>query len=195
MTEERIKNLLQEADGGASLSESDAGAITAWVYRRAGRRRLVRVAVPVAAVALVLIGIGLQQLVVRQEAARAKQTAAIEMQVKQLTAQVDSALDLVAEVLENQRRQQRLEALEAKLAAIPDPLEEIQRQADKTAFVMVYQAEKMDKQLNLRDSAVRTYKQVIRLFPETQSAKVARERLAEMKDKNGNGTHLKGDLI
>jgi outer membrane protein assembly factor BamD (BamD/ComL family) len=83
-------------------------------------------------------------------------------------------------VLEDERRQSRLEELEAQLASIPDPLEEIRKQVDKTAFILVYQADRLYRELNETESAVETYNRVIRLFPRNQWAAVARERLSEI---------------
>ena len=74
------------------------------------------------------------------------------------------------EVLEKDRQDRRLAALEAELASIPDPVQEIDRQVDKTAFILVYQADKLYKELNQTDSAVQAYKEVIQLFPTNQWA-------------------------
>ena len=76
---------------------------------------------------------------------------------------------------------------------MPDPLEEVQQQVDKTAFILVYQADRLYRELNQTESAVETYKRVIQLFPENQWAKVARERLAQIKENQSGKTDLKGD--
>ena len=94
------------------------------------------------------------------------------------------------EVVERQRRRSRLEELEAKLARIPDPLEQMQRQADKTAFTLVYQANRMYGELNQKDSAIRTYKRVIELFPQSKWADVARRRLLEIQNSSANKNGL-----
>jgi outer membrane protein assembly factor BamD (BamD/ComL family) len=86
-------------------------------------------------------------------------------------------------VLDEERRQSRLNELEAQLASIPDPLEEVQKQVDKTAFILVYQADRLYRELNQTDSAVENYNRVIKLFPENQWAKVARQRLSEIENR------------
>jgi outer membrane protein assembly factor BamD (BamD/ComL family) len=90
-------------------------------------------------------------------------------------------LKLVQNVLAQEREQRRLDALEAELASIRDPMEEIKRQADKAAFTLVYQADRFYRELNQTDSAVESYEQVIRLFPESRWADEARKRLAEIR--------------
>jgi len=116
--------------------------------------------------------------------------AMLQAEVQQLRAQTDSTLKLVREVIKRQRRRSRLQELEAKLARIPDPLEEMQRQADKTAFVLVYQANRMYNELDQKDSAIETYNRVIDLFPKSKWADVARRRLAEIQNSSVNKNGL-----
>jgi len=120
--------------------------------------------------------------------------AALESQVRQLNAQAEVAMNLIQEVLEEERRQSRLDELEAQLANIPDPLEEMQKQVDKTAYILVYQADRLYRELNQTDSAVENYRRVIELFPENRWAKVARKRLSEIKSEKSNKTDSKGDM-
>ncbi len=107
----------------------------------------------------------------------------LETQIKQLQARTDAALSLIQEVLEDEQRQHRLDELKAQLASIPDPLEEIRNQVDKTAFFLVYQADRLYKELNQTESAVENYNRVIELFPENRWAKVARQRLSEIENR------------
>ena len=181
MTEDKIRDLLQEADrmaGRPAQTRVDVSAIR----RRASRRRLASLAGPVAAAAMLVVGLGIWSLGIKTPGPTAEQRriASLESQVKQLRASTDAALALIHEVLEGERRQSRLDELEAELASIPDPLEEIGRQVDKTAFYLVYQADRLYRDLNETKSAVETYKRVIKLFPKNQWATVARERLTEI---------------
>ena len=48
---------------------------------------------------------------------------------------------------------------------------------DKTAFLLIYQADRLYKELNQTESAVAAYKEIIQLFPTNRWADVARERL------------------
>lgn len=106
--------------------------------------------------------------------------AALEEQVRQLQERTDATLRLVENVLAQDRRQRRLDDAEAELASAPDPMEQVQRQVDKAAFVLIYQADRLYRELNRTESAVAAYKEIIQLFPTNRWAEVARERLAEI---------------
>lgn len=195
MSEDRIRELLQNADRAAGPPEF--GRISAANLRqRSRRRRLVWLGTPTAAAAVLLFGFSVWRLCSepgRSVPQQPDRIASLEERVGQLQAQTDAALKLVHEVLAQERQQQRLAALEAELASIPDPTEEIERQVDKTAFVLVYEADKLYRELNQTESAVEAYEQVIRLFPQNQWANVARERLAEIKKLRINKSKTEGD--
>jgi len=182
MTEDKIKNLLQEADRMAGLPGRVSANLSAVVRRRAHRRRFVSLAAPLAAAAVVLIAAGIWNLAIRttETAPESKRIALLETQLEQLQARTDAALELIQEVLAEERRQSRLDELQAQLAAIADPLEEAQKHLDKTAFILVYQADRLYRELNRMDSAVEAYNRVIELFPKNRWAQVARQRLSEI---------------
>ena len=181
MTEGKIKNLLQEADRQAGLPAQAHVTLSA-VRRRANRRRLISLAGPPAAAAVILIAAGLWNAANKttETTQENQQIASLESQIKQLQARTDAALDLIQEVLAEERRQRRLDELQAQLAAIADPLEEAQKHLDKTAFILVYAADRMYRELNQTDSAVEAYNRVIELFPRNRWATVARQRLSEI---------------
>lgn len=195
MTEERIRELLQNADRAAGLPSF--GRVTAdRIQRRIRRRRLVWITAPAAAAAVVLLALGLWSINTRGDKpspARVQRIASLEEQVRQLKAQTDATLRLVQEVLAKERQNQRLAALEAELARIPDPLVELDRQTDKTAFILFRQAELLYHELNQTESAVQAYQQVIQRFPQNQWAGLARERLAEIKKQRINKSNTQGD--
>jgi len=195
MTEEKIKNLLQKADEIAGWPEPILVNISA-VRRRAYQRRLIRLAVPLTVAALLLFAFGIWSFATKtgETAQEQEKIASLQAQIQQLQAGTNATLKLVQEVLENERRQRKLDELYAELASIPDPLEEIQKEVDKTAFILVYQADRMYSELNLKDSAIQTYKRVIELFPKNQWAEVARQRLSEIQ-KNYQKKDSKGDLL
>ena len=195
MSDQRIEKLLQQADRTAGRPARVRVDI-ADIRRRANRRRLVNVAGPVAAAAVLMIALGIWSITLRTTPTTPEQDkiASLENQVKQLQARSDAAMSLIREVLEQERRQQRLDKLEAELASIPNPLEEMQKQVDKTASMLVYQADRLYQELNQTDSAVEAYNRVIRLFPENQWARIARERLTKIENKRSNKTDSKGDL-
>ncbi len=182
MIEDKIKNLLQEADRMAGLPSPVSAKLCAAVRRRAHRRRFVNLAAPLAAAAVVLIAAGIWSLVIRttETTPERDRIALLETQLRQLQVRTDAAVNLIQEVLVEEQKQHSLDELEAQLASIPDPLEEIQKQVDKTAFILVYHADRLYRELNRTDSAVETYNRVIELFPKNRWAQVARQRLSEI---------------
>ena len=188
MTEDKIKNLLQKADQMAARPTPVSANLAAAVRRRADHRRITNIAVPIAAAAMLLIACGVWHLSTKtDQTTRDKdKIASLETQIQQLQARTDATLKLIQEVLDRQRQQRRLNQLEAKLASIPDPLEEIREQVDTAAFYIVYQADRKFNELNLKDSAIADYRRVIELFPQTQSAEVARKRLENIGNNSVN---------
>ena len=184
MTEDEIKKLLQNADktaGGIAPVIVNLPAIR----RRAGRKNIIMLVAPLASAAVLMVALCILAPVFRttEPTEEQKKITLLETRIKQLQARTDAALGLIQEVLEEERRQSRLDELNARLASIPDPLEEVQNQVDKTAFILVYQADRLYRELNQTNSAVENYKRVIELFPENQWAKVARQRLSEIENK------------
>jgi Tfp pilus assembly protein PilN len=133
MTEDKIKNLLYEADQTAGGPEPVSVDLSA-VRRRANRRQTVNLAARIAAAAVVVIALGIWGYTAKK-AWDQQRIVALEMQIKQLKAQTDATLNFIREVLDEERKQRRLNELQAQLASIPDPLEEIRKQVDKTAHL------------------------------------------------------------
>jgi len=193
MTEDKLKNLLQKADRIAGPPEQVSVRLSE-IRNRANRRWILFTKAPAAAAAIILIAIGILMISNKtQQPDQQEKIASLESQIKQLQASTDAAINLINEVLEAEQRQNRLNKLEVQLASMPDPLEEVQKQVDKTAFILVYQADRLYRELNQTESAVETYKRVIQLFPENQWAQVARERLVQIKENQSRTIDLKGD--
>jgi TolA-binding protein len=195
VNEGQIEKLLRSADRAAG--EPRFRPVTAaQVRRRLQRRWVVRLAVPAAAAAVVAVMVavgvlGTQAGRPQPQPQPQQRIASLEAQVKQLQAQTDATLRLVREVLEKDRQERHLASLQAELARIPDPAQEIERQVDKTAFILVYQADRLYQELNQTESAVRAYKEVIQLFPTNQWADVARERLSQIEHRRINQSERK----
>jgi tetratricopeptide (TPR) repeat protein len=189
-----METLLQRAD---SVADGPVfGHITAvGIRRRIHRRRIIRTAVPLTAAAVVVVAIALGALSGKPHGPEPEpqRIASLEEQVRQLQVQTDATLKLVQEVLESDRRQRRLAALETELASIPDPMRQIEQQVDKTAFLLVYQADRLYQELNQTESAVAAYKEVIQLFPDNRWAQVARERLSQIEQRQINKSDDKGE--
>ena len=176
--------MLQEADRMAGRP-GGMGVNPARIRRRANRKLLVRLTGPIASAAVLLIaaGIWLPANNNSRQTDEQEKIMALEAQVRQLQASTDAAVALIHEVLEDERRQSRIDKLETEYASIRDPIQEIEKQVDKTAFILVYHADKLYRELNETESAVETYKRVIKLFPRNQWATVARQRLSEIENR------------
>ena len=196
MTEDKIKNLLQEADRMAGLPGAVSANLSAIVRRRAHRRHLrISITAPLAAAAVILIAVGVSNFTFRtpEKTKDQEKIVLLEKQFEQLQAKTDAAVNLIQEMLVAEQKQHSLSELEAQLASIPDPLEEIQKQVDKTASILVFQADRLYR-VNRTDSAVETYNRVIELFPKNRWAQVARERLSEIDSRKFNKIDSKGEL-
>jgi len=196
MTEDKIKNLLQEADRMAGLLVPVSANLSAIVRRRAHRRHLrIRITAPLAAAAVILVAVGILNFSFRttEQTKDPEKLVMLEKQFEQLQAKTDAAVSLIQEMLVAEQKQYSLVELEAQLASIPDPLEVIQRQVDKTASILVFQADRLYR-TNRTDSAVETYNRVIELFPKTIQAQQARQRLSEIESRKFNKIDSKGEL-
>jgi hypothetical protein len=195
MSDDQLTKLLQQTDRMAG-QPTQVRVDLSDIHRRAKRRRIITIAGPVATAAVLMVALGIWSATLRipQTTPEQKKIASLEEQVEQLQARTDAAMSLIHDILEQEQRQRRLEELNAQLASIPDPIEEMQKQVDKTAFMLVYQADRLYRELNQTSSAVEAYNRVIRLFPENRWAQVAKQRLAEIENKKPNQTDSKGDL-
>jgi len=196
MTEDKIKNLLQEADRMAGLPGPVSANLSTVVRRRAHRRHLrISITAPLAAAAVILVAVGILSFTFRttEKTKDQEKIVLLEKQFEQLQAKTDAAVNLIQEMLVAEQKQYSLDELEAQLASIPDPLDEIQRQVDKTASILVFQADRLYR-AQRTDSAIETYNRVIDLFPKTIQAQKARQRLLEIESRKFNKIDSKGEL-
>jgi tetratricopeptide (TPR) repeat protein len=196
MTEDRIKDLLQEADRIAGVPEQ-ASVDTGIIRHRAHKRYLARkIVFFTAAAAAIILTISVWTLSVRTTKPIGDNDGLVRLQaqVKYLQARTDATLKLVQEMLQKEQKQRELEALQAQLESIGDPREEISQQVERTALILVFQADRMYRELGQKNSAIQAYSRVIELFPQSRWAKVARQRLLDIQNAE-NVTNLKGDSI
>lgn len=197
MTEDKIKDLLQEADLMAGLPRPVSANLSSIVRHRAHRRHLlVSLTAPLTAAAVILIAAGVWNLTIRtnEKTKDQEKIVLLEKQFEQLQARTDAAVKLIQEMLVAEQKQHSLNELEAQLASIPNPLEVIQMQVDKTASILVYQADRLYSELNRTDSAIETYYRVIKLSPKSRWANQARQRLLEIESRKFNKKDSKGEL-
>jgi predicted transcriptional regulator len=183
--EDKLKNILQEADrfsGGCVVP--DASVIADFVRGRVRRRNLyLRFAASAAAVFIVCAGIlnmARQGAIDGDLYVKGENIEQLQAEVARLQSEVDSMQIAVRRAIEEEKSNATLAKLEAELASISDPIEDIQRQVDRTAFIIVYQADRMYRDHNLINAAIESYKRAIEFFPANKWSEVARNRLIEI---------------
>jgi hypothetical protein len=192
MNDEQITELLKRADEAAGPPHL-SGVTASGVRKRIRHRRLVTGGALAATAGMLLIA-GLWSLPHGGGTdVKEQRIASLEDEVRQLKAQSEETLAMVRDVLAKERQTDRLLALETELARIPDPVEQMKERDDKTAFSLVYQADRMYREMNQTRSAVETYEQVIRLYPQNHWAEVARQRITEIKGNRTNPSGTKGE--
>lgn len=193
MNDERLGQLLRQADAASGGPRVGPANLSLRVRRRARRQRQVRtIGTAVTAVLVLSLSIvawvnrygrtrsGLMPTpIVADRGPKPISLAELQRQIEQLREEILTGCEAVQEVLRRQAFEERLAALRERAEA--DPLREVRDQMDRAALIMVYQADRMYRELNLRESAMASYEQTIRLFPQTHWAQVARDRLAELK--------------
>ena len=60
------------------------------------------------------------------------------------------------------------------------PAESVEMQVDLVAYRMIVEAESLQKAMRPSDQSISLYREVVRLFPTTWAAEVARERLSDL---------------
>lgn len=198
MNDDTIKDLLRQADRAAGTRSAPPG-LADLVRRRMRRQRVVTTKRYVAAAAaIIVITSGAILILSRSKppgrSAPVDEFTKLRTEIEQLRAEADTRMAIIEQMLARQSRKERLARLEWELAR-PDPVEQVRLELERTACIMVYQANRMYQELDLPESAVKSYRQVIELFPETHWAKVARQRLTKIEGNQTHPTTSKGDLL
>ena len=103
------------------------------------------------------------------------------MELVRLTTEVEVHRQVVRELQGRQVQQEELARLEAQLAAIPDPLEEVRRQVEQAAYTIYSHAELRYGQMDLQESAIKDMEQIVKFYPQTRWARVAQDKLNEIR--------------
>ena len=159
--------------------------------RRLRRPTLLRQAGAGGALALAAVGILLCATYRPRPAGDAKRDAADEAALRaeitrlevRADARIAEARHLLAIAAARRRRDEHLRRL-ARL----DAAERIAREAEETAFIIVYDADRLREQPGRTQSAIAGYREAVRLFPQTKWGEVARKKLAQIgtRPKKGN---------
>jgi len=194
MSDEPLKRILQEADAAAGPPPELPADLARRVRRLAARRRQVRFGLGVAAAIVLAVGMmslwsqaptpsrpgGDSRSVQRPEPL---DVASIRAEIEALRREADVRLAVAQRTQEILEQMRRAEAVTKRPQALPDPVADARRQLDKAAYTLVFQADRMCRELDLCDSAAIKYQRVVELFPDTPWAVVARQRLSEIEKK------------
>ncbi len=193
MATDRWHDLLQQADDDDGPPPTLPADLAARAVRRlAARRRRIIVLTSAAAALLVVAVLPLVRLAGRGltppgSARPTPQIAPRGADLSELTAEADSRRNVARHMTVLCRQTERMAALQAEIAQ-PDPVERARVEMDQTALVLVRQGDHLQRDLGLGAPAADSYRQAIRLFPDSSWAAEAREKLAEMSPPKGESS-------
>lgn len=184
MTSDPLHDLLHRTDAATTTPALPDDDLAARIRHVAKRRRVVRAgtaAVVLAAMAIVTSAFVWPRLPrQRTEIAQsAPDPVRLRAELMALRSDADARLAAVEIVLDRERKQQQAEKLRQALNR-PDALERVHREQDRAALILICQADRIYNDPRRRQSAAEEYRQLLALFPQTQWAAVARQRLAEI---------------
>ncbi|MBN1764095.1 MAG: hypothetical protein JW860_02465 [Sedimentisphaerales bacterium] len=208
MNDKQLMTLLQQADESAGLPAlpSDLPGRIRWKARRRNQIMTATRITTLAAMLLIAVGISLwlkadppavpadTDMNISSSSSTGSNGSPAELipapSPETLTkTDLVSRLALVEETMARLKQNAQLAQLQQKLTALPDAVEEVDLQLERAAFTTVYYADRKLNELNLKESAVADYKQVITLYPHTLWAQKAGEILAQLE------SDRKGDLL
>lgn len=191
MDDERLNQLLKDADALAGEPSIGREDLASRVRQLAVRRRRQRTAAGLVS-AVVILAVAVvwwtsvdvnstrEPIVVQQSP-----TESIELD------QIRSELAELREELRQLAAQRRCERLVADLERRLErsgAAEAVQVRLDQTAAIIVHQGDQLFYDLNDREAAVASYQRVIDLFPGSRWSQIARDRLSEMQEPEGDRT-------
>ena len=197
MDNDPIRRLLREADAAAGPPPKPPGDLAHRVRQRAARRQRMRFGLSAAAAVVLAAGItalwtqapspswpGQAPQIVTQEPQRLD-VEATRREIERLRREADTRLAVAQRTHDLLRQYERARAARQQ-APVANPIVDARREVEKAACILVYQANRMCREMDLCDSAVVKYQRVVELFPETAAAAMARERLDEIKHEKGD---------
>ena len=197
MDEHRIEELLRGADAAAETPRDMPAELPGEIRRLAQRRRHARA---IRRTAIVVIGLAALAGSVlytlptrpggdgRPKVVSHLDDAAMQAEIRRLDIEVETRMAIVDHMLRIERRQKRLSSLLRQLDR-PDPREQLHAQVERAAFILISQADRLDREEKSPHEAAEYYRRIVKLFPETRWARVAADRLQEI------GTSDQGELL
>ncbi|MBN1795889.1 MAG: hypothetical protein JW804_04390 [Sedimentisphaerales bacterium] len=191
--EDRIQNILKKADQAAGKTTNIPSNLTDIIRLRAQRKHTTNAVFVTLFVSVPLAILGTWFLADRptQIAHQDVKIETIQHKVSQLEKSTETTLALIDKILDREERLRRIDELEAKVAKMDDSLNQVRLEFDKTAFILVNNANRMYDELDMKRPAIEEYKRIISLYPQSRWAEVAKQKLLEIK----NEKNRKGDLL
>lgn len=203
MKRDTLNDLLIRADDRAGTPRFDAGELCETVFARADRCRRIRRA-GASAIAIVLAAgatgywlretstdrdspIAFRSETEWPEARNHDDPKGLQREIRQLRAEADRRMRMAELLIQSRARSTRLSAYR-KRAMISDPLMAVRREAEVAARIMVDHADRLSRRPHTQTSALRTWRRTIDLFPNTNSARIARRRISKTQDPQGDET-------
>lgn len=190
MNLDELKHLLHKADLPAqTVAPAELAARVRLGYARAQQTR--RRAALAASLLVAALGFGGWLLVQRDadsetivaQTASDALDAELRAELEELDAQVEFHRALARRLIDQERGEQSLAA--ARRAAALEIDEDVQLQLDIVAYRMIYSAEALVAAMRPDQESIEIYERVVQLFPTTDAAGVARERLADLGQPSG----------
>ncbi|HEX8521717.1 MAG TPA: hypothetical protein VF669_05620 [Tepidisphaeraceae bacterium] len=177
MRDDALKQLLQAADT-THAGGNDPRALALAVKRRRNQQREVRVIASAASVVVLLVSLA---LIISKPGNRVAVQAEPHPAPKGddlASLRVDARVhELTAQRLAQARRAQQATA---RVKAQQDPVAQVKFERDRAAMTLVYEADRFSREPMLASRAAEQYRTVIKLFPASTWADVARQRLRDL---------------
>jgi hypothetical protein len=173
-----IQELLRKTDEAMGMPVSAKGDLATRVRRKVRRQRYVRALAGI----LVLVGGGILSAVVLT-----KERPAVPMAVQSKPNDlrwVETDISVHEQIVALLEKHER-ESLPKPNPKTDEFLWEVSQESNRTGLILVRDGDRMYRESHDRQSAEASYSQVIRLFPDSPAAGIARERLRELGEKSG----------
>ncbi|MBU0638961.1 MAG: hypothetical protein KKB50_08865 [Planctomycetes bacterium] len=198
MTKEELQQLLREADHASGPPPLLPENLAQRVRARAARRQPLNAVGAAAVAAAILLALGLPLLqrqattppsagtppAVATHELSPTEVARIREEISELRREADLRLAVLRRTQESEAQFRRAREMRQRPMP-PDAVALARKEIARAAFVIVQQADRMQRTPNQREPAIAKYRQVAELFPQTAWAAVARQRLERINANEG----------
>ncbi|MFC1766768.1 hypothetical protein ACFL6U_32425 [Planctomycetota bacterium] len=181
MNDKQLKDLLQQSDQVAgNLGPVRIDRVL--LGQRARLRRDIRMTGSAALVVMLLLGLWTvwqpsSPQVSNEEMQASARLVYVEQELAQLQDNVEDLLTSMRDMTQRQRQLEAVAQVRQRLSSFPDPEAYVNEQIEQAARVWVVEADQLWQHPRQRPTALRLYRQVLKLYPQSQGARIARTRL------------------